>query len=316
MTSNFNLKQAQFRINEKMLQDNRDKLDTKAIDDTGNLDWRLKDVRKDPSGDRTQESRLDDVRMNDNEQPILEAAFDNAKNTLNDLRIDSKDTLPLMDYSVASDVEREKDFKKADQEDKKDRNTEFWDKYIGVQLTNKKTTITNNTQPSQLLSNYETREDMLKQNKSTKTASILTSLMDADAMLYHIYRTASTEEREISEIEKQQVEDINSGKIRLLAQLPSEDQFSPQEWDEEGRAEKLELMSDEMTDPENGTQSENKHGFNVGDEVWLMTEFRGEKAIVKGFETGTLNQPFIIVRRRGSSGATAFSPHELRKVNA
>lgn len=252
MTKNFNLKQArttgtkqaQSRINEKMLQDNRNKFDTQSINDTGNLDWRLKDVRKNPAGDRIQEGQLEDVRGKDNNQPILEAALDNKTGTLNKLRISEDETMPLMDYPIASDVEREKDFKKADNKDKKDRDTAFWDKYIGVQLTNDKTTITNNVQPSQLLSNYDTREDMFKQNKSTKVASILTSLMDADAMLYHIYKKASTEKREISDIEEQQINDINSGKIRLLAKLKSEDQFTLEERDEENRAEKLELMSE------------------------------------------------------------------------
>ena len=175
----------------------------------------MKKVRK-GSPDKIYEDQLHEVMTHDNDQPILEAAMNNATNTLNELRA-KKEALPLQDYAISCDVKREKDFKEADNVGKKDRNTELWDKYIGVQLDNEKTVITNNIQPSQLLSNNDTREDMFKKNKTTKSASDMTDLMDADAMLYHIYRSADG--RDLTKQEQQQVNDINSGKIRILAQF-------------------------------------------------------------------------------------------------
>ena len=51
---------------------------------------------------------------------------------------------------------------------------------------------------------------------------VMASIKDADAMLFHIYATAAKSRRNINNEEKQQIVDINSGKMRLMAQLYSE----------------------------------------------------------------------------------------------
>ena len=243
----FNLsKCAQFKIEEKMLADNRDKTDNHAEDNTGNIDWLLRSVRKNQTGDRIYESQLDDVRSNDDSQVITDAALDKAQNPIYRVRIPAGETPPLMDYAQKHEQEAAKIFDTADNEGKNKRDISFWDKYVGEQLLGPKTVIVNNVQPSQLLSNYRERAAMNKENPSTKMAAAMDSLKDADAMLYHIYRNAADLNRDLTEGEKQMVVDINSGKLRVLSQFSAkpkrtEDAFTDVERNEEDRYEKFEL---------------------------------------------------------------------------
>ena len=45
---------------------------------------------------------------------------------------------------------------------------------------------------------------------------VMASIKDADAMLYHIYAGAVKSDRTLNDEEKQQIVDINSGKMRLI----------------------------------------------------------------------------------------------------
>jgi hypothetical protein len=113
----------------------------------------------------------------------------------------------------------EEDFKKAQKNSKND--TEFWDKYVGVQLEEKGRPIkVDNNVPSSG-SQLQNNPDRFKGEDITKM--VMASLKDADAMLFHIYAKASKEGRELSEDENQQINDICSGKIRLAQSLSTLD---------------------------------------------------------------------------------------------
>ena len=55
-------------------------------------------------------------------------------------------------------------------------------------------------------------------------------LKDADALIYYIYKVAAQESRDLNDSEKQQLLDIKSSKIRLLAQLTQMDTEADEDW--------------------------------------------------------------------------------------
>ncbi len=61
----------------------------------------------------------------------------------------------------------------------------------------------------------QNKEERFKGGKIDKM--VMASLKDADAMLLYIY--ANSKDRELTKEEKQQIIDINSGKIRVLSQM-------------------------------------------------------------------------------------------------
>jgi len=261
---------------EKMLIDNNEELGLKPNEKDGTYNALLSSDRDAPVGDKIIEKALDgkslgrDARTGgSDDKAILEGALNSIKGTMNKLRDESTD-VPLMDFSRESELALSEDYQKA--VDKEGGDTSFWDKYVGDQLpADMITKITNNVQPSQLVENYETREDFDKQNPpigkkvpgaednimgkdlepeqvvvyKNKSASVQDLMRDADAMLYHVYRTAAEDSRELTDKEQQMVTDINSAKIRVLSQAKSPDQLTPEEWDEILRSERSQIEGDD-----------------------------------------------------------------------
>ena len=237
---------------EKMLIENNEKLGLKPNEEDGNYNKLLESDRENPDGDKNYEKLLADVRVEASEnKSILESVLNNAKDTINKLR-DEDTNVPLMDFAKKNVVEREKEYQKA--VNAGDSDTSFWDKYVGQQLDKDQITkITNNIQSSQLISNYDTREDFNKKNPSIgKKVPVAVDeiLKDADAMLYFIYRTAEEESRELSDKDKQIINDINSGKIRILSQFKPEQNLSEEEWDELMREERMLMEADDAESQE------------------------------------------------------------------
>lgn len=220
MAQKFNLSKMSENQNivatEKQLINKNEELDTQAVNVSGNYDYRLKDVRKQPTGDAIYESLLKAVRTGGN-TGITEAEMNKEQKPINgmDMRSDKMRKTPLMDYSIKNDKELEAKIRKENGKEKRD--TDFWDKGVASQMLGEKTVIVSNEQHSQLISNYDTREEFEKTNKMIRTA--MTDIQDADAMLYSIFRKAADERRELSPTENQIVLDINSGKIRVLSQM-------------------------------------------------------------------------------------------------
>ena len=102
----------------------------------------------------------------------------------------------------------------------KKRPQRYDDSIEGSQLTqnDKWKAEPGNDIPSGLFSNYESRE---KFRKSNKMASI--KLQDADAMLYHLYRTAAQQGRQLTQNEILVQNDIKIAKINILSKLANSD---------------------------------------------------------------------------------------------
>lgn len=242
----FNLKQAKKEVviipMEKMLIKENKEMGLKPAEDSGNLDYLLKDNRKEPDGQEICEKLLEKVRCAKEDVKILEGTLNDAKKAINDMDHRAKTIAkPLMDYSKDAENKLEEDFVKASE---KNRDTDFWDKFVGDQLLGEDKKIIVNRQPSQLLSNFKTREDFNKENPSIDKKASVELLKDADSMLFYLYKTAATENRELNTAEKQIADDINSGKIRLLAQM------NEIEADEELAFEKSTIEADEMEEKE------------------------------------------------------------------
>jgi hypothetical protein len=173
------------------------------------------------------------VKNKDNTIPFnvqLNAARKNAESApsiteyhMEDKEVDfnSKDKVQVMDINVESqeyDNKKTEAFKKA--EGKKD--TAFWDKYVGVQLEGEgqPTKIKDNIPAS--ASQLQNRPERFKGKNVDKM--VMASIKDADAMLFHIYATATQAARKLTTEEKQQVTDINAGKMRIL----SYDKYPPE----------------------------------------------------------------------------------------
>ena len=232
------ISEEQVKPTETMLKDQREAEDNQSIDDSGNIEYRLKDNRTSPDGQETTQKQLEAVRTANDGQEITEAAMERGtkgKFNLAKYRVEDRQS-PLMDYAKTNEFSNDKLAKKKDEEK---RDTEFWDKFVGDQLDYEPTKIVANSQPSQLLSNFETREDFEKENNSIKKTA--ETLKDADAMLYYIYRKAATESREATVEERQMIDDINSGKIRVIAQMRNEEPI-----DEELRVEESTKAADDM----------------------------------------------------------------------
>ena len=207
----FNLhKESQVTNINTRLQEDRDRFDNNAQSEPGNLDWLLSDDRKEEDLNTITEKQLGESDTRVGMEPVItEAQLNNSPGGVLTKNRDSE-TTPLQDMAKQYEKEFIDAFKKA----QKDNEGVYPDMpKPGSQMIDGKAPEVPTKERSQLLSNYETREEFNKKNVGANAAS---AIKDADAMLFHIYRTAVQEGRELTDQEKQVVTDINSGKVRLL----------------------------------------------------------------------------------------------------
>ena len=210
----FNLKKkAQIKPTEKMLSEWNDSYDYSTYDSSTPVisDKQLESSRNESDEGKIAEKQLEEVRNASSKVVITEKQLNNGIDSSWMKTRNDKGQHP-MDMHKENSNKLADEFKKENKTDTKD-NKEFWDFYLNVGSHE----ITNNVQSSQLLSNYETREDFNKNNKSIQKEA---SIKDADAMIYHIYRTAYYNGRSsLTEEETQIINDINASKIKLLASI-------------------------------------------------------------------------------------------------
>jgi len=225
-----NKKEAQSHGNyESMLQENNKKLGLKP-DNTSTYNYELQIQRKgnDPTA---YEKRMQEKRTGSNDT-ITEKSLNQNDKVFNEKRNSEtwdKDALTINILEESYDQNKTKAIKEAEE---KDRDTGFWDDYVGVQMISPKTTITNNVQESQLENASERFADLqnvdmsnLKPDEAINSVledvnkvkkMVFASLNDADAMLFNIYYKSAN--RDLTKEETQMVKDINSAKIRIIAQ--------------------------------------------------------------------------------------------------
>jgi len=231
----YNLKkQAQIKPTEKMLQEQNKFYGVSQTGDAVITDKQLKDDRKDPQGDKIGEKQLKDVR-NASDSIITEKQLNVGTGSSIDTRGDKG--VVLMDMPLEAASKAQKDFDKENKGNLSAENKAFWDAL--VEGGSKK--IKNNVQGSQLLSNYDSREDFNKSNPSfDKKASLLS---DADAMLYHVYKQAASMGRELTTDEQLIVNSINANKMRILA-----DHKADIAADKEHRTDTFDMEGDDLED--------------------------------------------------------------------
>jgi len=199
-------------ISDKSIQENREKMGH-SVDQQGfavkNINLSLPVKNKDNTVPFN--AQLEAERKNTEAEPsITEASMDKKEVDFN-----SKDKKQVMDINVGTqkyDDKKTEAFKNAEGK----KNTAFWDKYVGVQLEG-------DGQPTKIKNNIPGSTSQLQNNPARFKGKnvdkmVMAAVKDADAMLFHIYATASKAGRKLTADEEQQVTDINAGKMRVLAE--------------------------------------------------------------------------------------------------
>lgn len=227
--SKFNLKksaQQGFKNYSKMLEDQSKERGWKRSEDSKNVNLSLDTKEKDNTV--PYEKQIDANREGEDTLKVTEKALDTEKKVYRDKRLDEarKDVMPI---NLATEAHCQKHLKAFEaMSDKDKRETLFWDKYVGAQLLGDKsverTKVDNNVPESQL----ENCPDRFKSmGKDTTVFDVLdadvkkmvtASVKDADAMLFHIYASASSQGRDLTEIEQEMINDIEMGKLQVLGQ--------------------------------------------------------------------------------------------------
>ena len=217
-------------------------LSKRAISDFQNYSKMLEDSVKDMGHQADTESKNVNLKMptkdKDNTVPFnvqLEAARkeeDTLAITEKSLDKDGKrndiwdtNVMPINLLSESYDQKKAEAIKGA--EGSKD--TEFWDKYLGVQLENSDRNIkVDDNIPataSQLQNNPDRFKSIKKDDaidselKGSPKDMVMASLKKADAMLFHVYATAASECREVNDKEAKIIEDVSIYKDNVLAQF-------------------------------------------------------------------------------------------------
>ena len=242
----YNFKKIAEKPYTKMLHDNAEEYDL-SNDGDKIYDKMLDDERLDnedttDSGSLVSEKQLDKTREAASET-LLEKKLNDNKTEYNEFSDSFRNDMGAhpMDYSKEGEKAEKKAYNAA-QDKKLDKRK--MDEIAGEQMIGDKTTIVGNDYKSQLLSNYETREEFEKKNKAVKKAS--KDLFDADGYLFAIYKTASDEGRGLTAKEQEAVDSITEAKIKIIAQMDGwhedfEDEAFPPELQEDEYLQQQEL---------------------------------------------------------------------------
>jgi len=147
--------------------------------------------------------QLDAERKNETSVAITEAGMDKKEVSFGDK---TEGVMPINVKTEEYNQEHLKDFKKA--QDSSKRDTEFWDKYVGVQLEGEgqPTKVDNNipASSSQLQNNPERfskgADDKIKDEGLNLKVDkmVMASIKDADAMMFHIHAIAAKANRNLN----------------------------------------------------------------------------------------------------------------------
>jgi len=265
----------------KMLNDNADEYDAGNPGDK-NYDKMLEEERK-GNTDTTKDGKLVLEKQLEKERKtatyeILEKKLNKGKTGLNEFSnsFRNDDGAHPMDYFKEGEKAEVKAYNAA-----RDKNLpkRKMDEIAGEQMIGEKTTIIGNEYKSQLLSNYDSREDFLKKNRAVKKAS--KELFDADGYLFAIYKTANDEGRPLSNKEQSAVDNVTETKVKIIAGLQDgwhedfEDEASPIELQEPEAEQLNNELRDDLIDEELSGEFGNDQFPAIGD---LDTELGGDIA--------------------------------------
>jgi len=222
----------------KMLEEKNKEMGFESPDVTTevNLDTNKdKSNRKNNDNTITYENQLEASRKGADEK-ITEGSLDSTKKMYNEKRLDTWNTPINSVTNVVSEAFDQKHLEAFKEAETEKRDTSFWDKYVGLQMDNEKTTIPSNTQKSQLqnipsrfngLEKTQPISGDLKENESMLSKGdkyyemVMAQLKDADALLFHIYASAESQNRKLTSQEKMAVSSVNENKKSILSYLDS-----------------------------------------------------------------------------------------------
>jgi hypothetical protein len=215
----FNLKKAKADPTipyDKQLKEHREESGT-GIPDEGITELQFKhNVHKDKDNTVHFESQLEKARS-DSPGCIVENCLNTKPTVFNLKRDDRTHDRPAKSQDlVAAAYDQKQREALAEANKGQDRDTEFWDKEVGIQMIGKPTKIVSQNQKSQLPNTPDRFKNLEPDLLQKVDDSVIAKLCSADKMLFHIYATAANNDRKLTTTEEQQVKDINSGKIRLL----------------------------------------------------------------------------------------------------
>jgi hypothetical protein len=208
-------------VHEKMLEE-QVKSDKLSVDGDESSEKMLDGVRDNEELIDTTEKQLDAGRDKLAEQ-TTEGQLNKTKGTYNALRQDKNESLdvrPLALLNAAHQKEREAEWVKAN--NAADRDTQYWDEYVSKELGKGPF----KDAPSQLqndkdrFSGLSTDPNALMDNVKVKKM-VTASLMDADAMLFHIFYKAAG--RNLTASEQSLVDGITRDKMTILSQVGGAD---------------------------------------------------------------------------------------------
>lgn len=222
----FNLKSAQYKgqyknYNKMLEDDTKDLIEDAPVDKNINQKLNKREIKE-----VVHENRMDAERQGEDDNKVIEKNLNtNDKLNIAD-RNDMWDTSikPENLLSEAYDQKKIKVFKD-NMETEQERDTDFWDKYIGEQMIDKNdiTKIVKNNAPSQLPNESDrfkniTPKNVIK-NKINIKKRVMASLKEADANLLNTYLVAFSNDRDLNKIEKEKISKINNYKKNIIAQF-------------------------------------------------------------------------------------------------
>lgn len=237
-------KKAQSASYSQMLNEQNSERGYTLDDSTPNINGLLETLRGGSEDSKIVEGNLNSSRGNIS-QNITEKQFDDRDSYVvhRSNKNDQSQMKPIDALSEAYDQKYREAFANAEE----DGDTKFWDKFVGEQLLGEKTKIHGNVPPSgSQLQNHPDRFDSLKGQPSSPIATenfssftkedkikpmvmaqTIENLKTADAMLFHVYYTASRQKRPLTAREEKIIGAISAAKKSILAQVINDDPTVP-----------------------------------------------------------------------------------------
>ena len=201
-----------YKSYDKMLSGNNTEHGIETVD-SSTTEYRLS--RKNKDNTVPFEKQIDAVRKGKDNLMVAEKALNTEPKVFLDKRNEEWDT-SVMPINLETEKHHQKHVEAFKDAEKNDKETLFWDKYVGKQILREVTKVDKNVSETQLENAPERFKNLEDATDVEIKKMVSASLKDADAVLFHIYATDNKEDRDLNDKEKQIVVDINSGKMGLI----------------------------------------------------------------------------------------------------
>lgn len=218
MAFNYKKAQADDTLNyQKKLEEKRDDMNQSSPDE-GNTELQLKhNYRKDDDASVPFNKQLESARTGTN-NGVTEKSLDGNSKVYNEKRDDTTHNRNAKSQDLVAEAHDQAKLEKfREAQNGQERDTSFWDDYVGVQMLGPETKIVANKQKSQLPNHPDRYKGLKPEIKKEIDELVMASSKQADKMQFHIFAKAAMQDRDLNEDEKQMIRDINGSKARMLA---------------------------------------------------------------------------------------------------